>query len=314
MLINSSFQASQMQLAGPVPAELYHRYVEFKPFIAGMFTYTSLRGRLLNHALHHQHSRVYNYDRYTVYGSFPSPSQDMTLQFLDLVHYDKGGRIYTYVITLDGQWRFTETGKEFGIDMLSKHTMHSDVNIYVAYSGEFFVRRVKHPHKPGAPDEQPTHPPCDIDGNLPSSEVEIPKDPAYYSLIIDNDSGTYRPNPKLLPQLKDFMERQLPGIEIVILDCTSDKEKMEKWKSEQRERKEVEGEGVVFVQDDGSSISSSEASDLDDQERLATGQPKHDPKRKLQKLMRKRQKAEERGATPPPQEEVDAAKTESRQQ
>jgi hypothetical protein len=33
------------------------------------------------------------------------------------------------VITLDGMFRFTETGKEFGIDMLSKHTMHSDVNV-----------------------------------------------------------------------------------------------------------------------------------------------------------------------------------------
>lgn len=301
-----------MQLAGPVPAVLYHRYVEFKPFVAGMFTYTSLRGRLLNHALHHQHSRVYKYDRYTVYGSFPSPSQDMTRQFLDLVHHDKGGRIYTYVITLDGQWRFTETGKEFGIDMLSKHTMHSDVNIYVAYSGEFFVRRLKNPHKPGAPDEQPTHPPCDIDSDGPPSE--IPKDPAYYSLIIDNDSGTYRPNAKLLPQLKGFMKQQLPGIKIVTLDCTSDQEKMDRWKSEQRERKKAEGEGLVLVQDDGSSISSSEASDLDDQERLASGLPKQTPKEKLQKLMHKRKKAEERGETPPPQEEVNALKAKSHQQ
>lgn len=31
-----NFQAIQMQLLGPVPADLYHRYVEFKPFIAGM--------------------------------------------------------------------------------------------------------------------------------------------------------------------------------------------------------------------------------------------------------------------------------------
>ena len=53
----------------------------------------------------------------------------MTLQFLKMVHYDQGGRIFTYVITLDGLFRFTETGKEFGIDLLSKHTMHSDVNV-----------------------------------------------------------------------------------------------------------------------------------------------------------------------------------------
>lgn len=53
----------------------------------------------------------------------------MTLQFLDMVHYDTGGRLFTYVITLDGMFRFTETGKEFGIDLLSKHTMHSDVQV-----------------------------------------------------------------------------------------------------------------------------------------------------------------------------------------
>ena len=290
-----------MQLAGPVPPEMYHRYVEFRPFIAGMFTSTSLKGRILNRALHHQHSRVYNYDRTTVYGSFPSPCKDMTLQFLDLVHYDKGGRIYTYVITLDGQWRFTETGKEFGIDMLSKHTMHSDVDAYIAFSGEFFIRRLKTPHKPGSPDDQPTHPPTDIEGGPPIEEG--PKDPAYYSLIIDNDSGTYRPSAKLLPQLKHFMEHNFPSIKIVTLDCNGDKEKMDKWKGEQRERKKAEGKGHVVIQDDGSSISSSEASDLDAQERLASGQPKQTKKQKMQEKMHQHHMAEENGE--PVNEKVD---------
>ena len=262
-----SFQANQIQLAGPVPEALYHRYVEFKPFVAGMFTSHSLRGRILNRALHHQHSRVYNYDRTTVYGSFPSPSKDMTLQFLDLVHYDQGGRIYTYVLTLDGQWRFTETGKEFGIDLLSKHTMHSDVSIYIAFSGEFFIRRLKSPWKD--PEEQETHPPVEISGGPP--EGSPPKDPAYYQLIIDNDSGTYRPNAELLPQLKEFMHRNLPGLKIMTLDCTSDKDKMDKMKNEQRERRKAEGEHRTYIQGDASSsISSSDEEDLD----AAAGQPK----------------------------------------
>lgn len=59
----------------------------------------------------------------------------MTLQFLDMVHYDTGGRLFTYVITLDGMFRFTETGKEFGIDLLSKHTMHSDVQVSLTAVG-----------------------------------------------------------------------------------------------------------------------------------------------------------------------------------
>lgn len=224
-----------------------------------MFNAKSLRGRILNRALHHQHHRVYNYDRTTVYGSFPAPSKEMTLQFLDLVHWDKGGRIFTYVLTLDGQWRFTETGKEFGIDMLSKHTMHSDVNIYIAFSGEFFIRRLKTPRQ--SPDEPETHPPADIGGGPPSEQP--PHDPAYYALVIDNDSGTYRPNPKLVPQLKEFLQRNLPGIKIQTLDCTADEEKMKKMKKEQRERKTAEGHGMQFVQDSDGDISSSDEEDLD---------------------------------------------------
>lgn len=236
-----------------------------------MFNAKSLRGRVLNRALHHQHARVYNYSRTTIYGSFPSPSTDLTMKFLELAHYDRGGRIFTYVITLDGQWRFTETGKEFGIDLLSKHTMHSDVNIYIAYGGEFFIRRLKsphHSHKSPSPSpsplEQPTHPPDEIDGVPP--DAEPPHDPSYYALIIDNDSGTYRPNAKILPQLKKFMEGNLPGIKIVTLDCMKDKERMDRMKDEQRKRKKREaGKGGrrVYRQHDGSSLSSSDEEELE---------------------------------------------------
>ncbi len=83
----------------------------------------------MHKALHKQHSRVYIYNKQTKYGEFDGPGEAMTKQFLDMVHYDQGARIFTYVITLDGLFRFTETGKEFGIDLLSKHTMHSDVNV-----------------------------------------------------------------------------------------------------------------------------------------------------------------------------------------
>lgn len=267
-----SFQANQIQLQGPVPASLYHRYVEFKPFVAGMFNAKSLRGRILNRALHHQHARVYNYSRTTEYGSFPSPCTELTMKFLDLVHYDRGGRIFTYVITLDGQWRFTETGKEFGIDLLSKHTMHSDVNIYIAYSGEFFIRRLKSPHV--HPLEQETHPPDEIDGGPP--DAEPPHDPGYYALIIDNDSGTYRPNATLLPDLKKFMEHNLPGIKVVTLDCMGDKERMDRMKGEQR-RKKKEGKGRrVYRQDSGSSLSSSDEEELERRAISADAEEEHE--------------------------------------
>ena len=104
----SSFQANQIQLKGPVPEDLYHRYVEFKPFVKGIFTGEPLRGWLLNRALNHQHARIYNYDRSTKYGSFPEPREELTDLFLELAHYGEEGRIFTYMITLDGQFRFAE--------------------------------------------------------------------------------------------------------------------------------------------------------------------------------------------------------------
>ena len=237
-----------------------------------MFNSKSLKGRILNRALHHQHSRIYNYDRSTVYGCFPHPCRDMAIQFLDLVHWDKGGRIYTYVVTLDGQWRFTETGKEFGIDLLSKHTMHSDVNIYVAYSGEFFIRRLQDPSHSKALNDQETHPPANIDGGPPKEDP--PRDPAHYALVIDNDSGTYRPNAALLPEFKKYLQHNLPGIHITTLDCNGDKDRMNDMKAAQRERRKAEGKNMAFVQGDGGSISSSDEEDLEEQMKENEGKEK----------------------------------------
>ncbi len=267
-----NFQANQMQLPGPVPPELYHRFVEFKPWVKRMFTTKGVRGVVLGKTLHHQHTRVYNFGRQTAWGHFPQGAcENMTKQFLDLVHYDKGGRIFTYVLTLDALWRFTETGKEFGIDMLSKHTMHSDVSIYIAFSGEFFIRRLKHRHRPPPPhptdktsqqhppehQQNETHPPNDLEGGPPDEDP--PTDPSNYELVIDNDSGTYRPNAKLLPILADYLSRSLPGLHIMTLDCSADAEKMTQMKDEQRERKKREGAAIVYTQgDDSSSISSEE--------------------------------------------------------
>lgn len=276
----SSFQANQFQLHGPTPPQLYHRYVEFKPFVKLMFTSSGIAGWILSKGLHHQHARVYNFDRTTEYGSFPEPSKESTRKFLDLVHWDKGGRIFTYVLTLDSLFRFTETGKEFGIDFLSKHTMHSDVSIYIAFSGEFFVRRLKHknrksPDEPGESEESAqnqSHPPDTIENGPPTSDT--PQDPEYYELIIDNDSGTYRPNADLLPLLKKFLEFNLPGLHVITLDCQKDAERQQRMKKEQKEKKDKEGDHVIYRQHSrGSSISSSDISDLDRMEQDASKDP-----------------------------------------
>jgi hypothetical protein len=278
LLTIHSFQATQIQLRGPVPESCYHRYVEFKPFVAGMFTSHTLKGRILHHALHHQHTRIYQYDRSTVYGLFPSPSEDMTRLFLDLVSYAEGGRIFTYVLTLDAHWRFTETGKEFGIDMLSKHTMHSDVSIYIAFSGEFFVRKIKH-HRLTSSDPSTSSLPTQENSGEHEENSTSSKDPSKYELFIDNDSGTYRPNAKYLPALKEFMSANLPGLKINTLDCQADADRMGKLKNEQREKKKAEGAGITYMQGNMSSASLS-SSDEEELEELAQGSQ---PKDKLSK-------------------------------
>lgn len=225
-----------------------------------MFSKAGLRGRVLNKALHHQHARVYNFSNSTEYGDVKPRSEEAALQFLKMAHYDEGGRIFTYVLTTDGLLRFTETGKEFGIDMLSKHTMHSDVAIYIACSGEFFIRRLAHPEIPVDSPQQESHPNSDLPGGPPHAAP--PKNPRSYELCIDNDSGTYRPKADLLPLLKGFLKGNFPGLHVVTHDCMD--EKLVKMKKEQVERKRKEGDNIQVVQNSDDEISSSDESDLDE--------------------------------------------------
>ncbi|KAL5335251.1 hypothetical protein BJX70DRAFT_390795 [Aspergillus crustosus] len=259
-----NFQAVQMQLTGPVPKELYHRYVEFKPFVAGMFTSHTLRGRILNRALHHQHERIYNFDRATLHGKFDSPCVELTQKFLEFVHYAEGGRIFTYVLTLDGQFRFTETGKEFGIDMLSKHTMHSNVSYYIAYSGEFFIRRRKHHHRPQSSLSHRSSTEYVVDHT--GEEREVSTVPSNYELFIDNDSGTYRPNAQYLTLLKQFFSSNFPELHITTLDCQADAERMSNLKNEQREQKHSAAGQMAFLQQCSRSSSSLSISSSDEDE------------------------------------------------
>jgi hypothetical protein len=224
-----------------------------------MFQAQSLRGRILHKALHHQHQRIYNFDRSTVHGECTTPCHEFAQKFLEFVHYAQGGRIFTYVLTLDGQLRFTETGKEFGIDLLSKHTMHSDVSIYIAYSGEFFVRRRKHQnprHSPSRPDEFPVE-----EDESTEEAQEVSTDPADYELFIDNDSGTYRPNPEKLPLLQEFISSNFPGLHVTTLDCQKDAERQQQLKNEQRECKKTQGNQITYLQQSSTSSLSISSSD-----------------------------------------------------
>ena len=273
------FQANEIQLAGPVPPRLYHRYVEFRPIIGVLFRRSGLRGRILGKALHHQHQRLYNFDKGTEWGTVPPCSEEASLQLLRMAHFDEGSRTFTYVITLDGLLRFTETGKEFGIDLLSKHTMHSDAAVYIACSGEFLIRRLHRPPKgqhsrghSGSGDDpnpgQRTHPPDGaVEGGPPRSPP--PAKPEYYQLVIDNDSGTYRPDKSVLPDLHAYLARNFPGLGGIATMACDDPE-CQRIKAEQRAAKHREGRTVNMVLNrspSASSFSSDDVSDLEDVER-----------------------------------------------
>ena len=295
----------------------------------------------MQRGLHAQHRRIYCYDKATKYGLVASPpaiskleagdasrelsSQEQekvknedefaaARQFLEMVHYDEkpgkdipGGRLYTYIITLQGEWRFTETGPEFAIQFLSKHSMHSDVSREIACAGEFFIRRrrgeggmklsdnirtkpeidgkgqrvedsAKRSNSFEAPgyegfgdelekdkkesehkeeDEKTVMGPHgneDISEGSTQGETSCPPDPIHISkkashkagrsrdprnfvLIIDNDSGTYRPDSKTLPSLQKYLEQNLPGLKVKVIAC--DDHRLKKWKEEQKPKKYV---------------------------------------------------------------------------
>lgn len=153
----TAFVANRIQLAGPVPETLRHRYVGFAPFVKAMFRRTGIRGLLLHHALHKQHLTIYRWDANTVWGyvengvneavcgkekdkvaqiqayiasdsgieQYSSPGHEkekekekgghdlsddsiaFAKQFLRMTSYGTHSRIFTYVILLDGEMRFT---------------------------------------------------------------------------------------------------------------------------------------------------------------------------------------------------------------
>ncbi|KAL1836090.1 hypothetical protein VTK73DRAFT_5206 [Phialemonium thermophilum] len=282
-----------------------------------MFSSHGLRGRLLHAALHKQHNRIYSYNAQTEFGAFAPESREAALQFLRMAHFDEGHRLFTYVLTLDGLLRFTETGHEFGIDLLSKHTMHSDVATYIACSGEFFIRRVARERREGheshdgheahgrpsrssssrrdswchkshhqqqqqkqeqqeqkqqKQQQQQQQPQQEPRISSSSARRQPPLDPSRYQLIIDNDSGTYRPDKSVLPDLQRFLQRNFPGLAIRAMHCADDE--LVRLKKEQAELKKRAAGGqrvaMVLNRSPGSSSSSSRGSfSSSDESRLA---------------------------------------------
>ncbi|KAE9024405.1 hypothetical protein PR002_g11455 [Phytophthora rubi] len=85
-------------------------------------------------------------------------------------------------------WYLSETGAAFFKDILSKHMLHSGAQFNVKYAGEFHIEK-------------------GLSGK--------------YTLVIDNNSGTYAPPKEELPQLKALFETNFPGISVETHDRSS---------------------------------------------------------------------------------------------
>jgi hypothetical protein len=110
--------------------------------------------------------------------------------------------VYTYIISSeDDSFRFSETGAAFFVDFASKHALHANCFETVRYSGEF------HPRPQGGWDK---------------FSDDIPDESVNWELVIDNNSGTYAPDKKLLPKVKGLLEYNFPGFTIFALDHRDD--------------------------------------------------------------------------------------------
>ena len=102
--------------------------------------------------------------------------------------------VYTYVIAVeDDSFRFSETGAAFFVDFASKHALHANCAPAVRYSGEFHPRPA---------------------GGWEHFSDDTPDEAVRWELVIDNNSGTYSPDPLMLPDLKELLEYNFPGFTI----------------------------------------------------------------------------------------------------
>lgn len=107
--------------------------------------------------------------------------------------------IYTYVIVKeDDSLRFSETGTNFIIDFASKHAQHSDRAEAVWYAGEFHLRpRVGWESIGSGGDSR-------------------------WELVLDNDSGTYKPESNGLFKLQRLLQFNFPGLIVITLPRNND--------------------------------------------------------------------------------------------
>lgn len=154
----------------------------------------SLEGLQIRNALHSQHSYLYRHGRTTQYGALSTASDLGRLLHGDRLKKDPEQDltmiVFTYSIVPKGMY-FSETGAAFFQDFMSKHAMHANRATEVMFSGEFRLFQDSH-HQD-------------------------------WTLMIDNNSGTYSPKKEDLPKLKEIFQRNFLDLVVIGLDHEDDR-------------------------------------------------------------------------------------------
>jgi hypothetical protein len=111
---------------------------------------------------------------------------------LELLKYGKRNnkaRMFTYVLKT-ARLYIAETGADFFLDMNSKHAMHANADEEVVYAGELHLRRRV------------------VEGGGASE----------YTLVLDNNSGTYAPDKDHLPLLREVFMRNFANLNVEAYD------------------------------------------------------------------------------------------------
>ncbi|KAF3916140.1 hypothetical protein AA313_de0203278 [Arthrobotrys entomopaga] len=223
----TSFKAYKFSLIHPPP----YSSLEFHANIAHAkaFDPSKLHYRILRHLTRNQYQNIYGHDKNTVYESWWE-AEEVGPGLVDLLQPVKN-KLFTFVITTSGEWRFCETGDEFKINHISKHGMHANGKDKVVWAGEFFIRFDDEVSEEDVKDAEM----YDEDGN-----PEEPAEPkGRWKIYLDNDSGTYSPSKDKLEDFREFMAKNLRGIEVVVKDFKD--EKLKKGKEEQKGKDKEDG-------------------------------------------------------------------------
>ncbi|KAF3188919.1 hypothetical protein TWF225_003291 [Orbilia oligospora] len=210
---STSFKAYKIALVHPPPSKSLQFHADMSHSKA--FDPSKLHYRFFRHLVRKQYQNIYGHDNNTVYGAWDD-SNDVGQGLVDLLQPVEN-KLFTFVITTNGEWRFCETGDEYKINHLSKHGMHSNGEEKVAWSGEFFIRfdkdvtveDVKDAKMYARDGEQ-----AKAGGEKANIAGVQPQ--GRWKIYLDNDSGTYSPDKGKVDTFREFMAQNLKGIEVVV--------------------------------------------------------------------------------------------------